>query len=174
MTDEPRPIEEHREAAPQSLGFAALTVSDTRTEADDRSGSLIRDAVEASDHRVEETLIVPDHPAEIRSAVQAFLGDPEIDVVVITGGSGFGPRDVTLEAVAPMFEREVPGFGELFRMLSFREVGSAAMLSRAAAGLVGARVIFCLPGSPQAVALALEKLILPEAAHLVGVASGRG
>lgn len=167
-------VREHRAAAPDSLGFAALTVSDSRTEADDTSGQAIRQRVEEAGHRLEQSLIVPDHPAEIRSAVRAFLGDPEVDVVVITGGTGLGLRDVTLESVSPMFDRELPGFGELFRMLSFEEVGSAAMLSRAAAGLVGAKPVFCLPGSPHGVALAMDELILPEAAHLVGVATRRG
>lgn len=173
MSETSQAVREHRAAAPESLGFAALVISDTRTEADDTAGPLIRERVEAAGHRLEQSLIVPDHPAEIRSAVRAFLGDPQIDVVVTTGGTGFSPRDVTLEAVSPLFDHDVPGFGELFRALSFEEVGSAAMLSRAAAGLVGAKAVFCLPGSPKAVALGLERLILPEAAHLVGIAGGR-
>lgn len=170
MTEPSPAVKEHRAAAPDSLGFAVLTVSDSRTATDDRSGDVIRRALTEAGHRVETSLIVPDEPADIRSAVQAFLQDPDVDVVVTTGGTGLGARDVTLETLSPLFDRDVPGFGELFRMLSFDEVGSAAMLSRAAAGLAGVKPIFCLPGSPKAVALGMERLIVPEAAHLVGVA----
>jgi len=110
----------------------------------------------------------------IRDAVGRLLEAPEVDVVVTTGGTGFSPRDVTLEAVGPLLERPIEGFGELFRMLSYQQVGAAAMLSRAAAGIIagggGAKALFLLPGSPKAVALALEKLILPEAGHLLGQA----
>ena len=95
-------------------------------------------------------------------------GPPEVDVVVLTGGTGFSPRDITLAAVGPLLERPVEGFGELFRMLSYQQVGAAAMLSRAAAGLIEGRAVFLLPGSPKAVALAMEKLILPETGHLLG------
>jgi molybdenum cofactor biosynthesis protein B len=162
--------EEHRRAAPATLGFALLTISDTRGERDDASGHAIRDLAAGAGHRIVDSTLVRDEVEEIREAVRRLLALPGVDVVVATGGTGFSPRDVTLEAVAPLFDRPVEGFGELFRMLSYQQVGAAAMLSRAAAGLVGTRAVFLLPGSPKAVKLAMEALILPEAAHLLGQA----
>jgi molybdenum cofactor biosynthesis protein B len=163
-------VEQHRRAAPDVLGFAILTVSDTREKRDDTSGDAIRALVSAAGHRVLDSTLVRDDVAAIRDAVRRMLGLPGVDVVVATGGTGFSPRDVTLDAVGPLLDQPVPGFGELFRMLSYNQVGSAAMLSRAAAGLVGTRAVFLLPGSPKAVTLAMEALILPEAAHLLGQA----
>src|SRR5215203_4199004 len=164
--------DEHRRAAPAVLGFGILTVSDSRGALDDVSGRTLRDLVEASGHRIVDSTLVRDEVASIRAAIRRLLELPEVDVVVTTGGTGFSPRDVTLEAAGPRLERPIEGFGELFRMLSYQQVGAAAMLSRAAAGLVpingGIKALFLLPGSPKAVALALEKLILPEAGHLLG------
>ena len=162
--------DEHRRAAPAVLGFAILTVSDTRSSGDDVSGRTIHELISQSGHRIVDSNLVRDEVAEIRAAVRRLLELPEVDVVVTTGGTGFSPRDVTLEAAGPLLERPIEGFGELFRMLSYQQVGAAAMLSRAAAGLVGVKALFLLPGSPKAVALALEKLILPEAGHLLGQA----
>lgn len=162
--------EQHRRASPAVLGFAILTVSDTRGERDDTSGNALRELAAAAGHGVVESAIVRDDVAAIRSAARRLLELPGVDVLVTTGGTGFSPRDVTLEALGPMLERPVEGFGELFRMLSFQQVGAAAMLSRAAAGLAGPRALFLLPGSPKAVTLAMEALILPEAAHLLGQA----
>ena len=162
--------EDHRRAAPVRLGFAVLTVSDSRKPADDTSGDAIRDLISAAGHRIVDSTLVPDDVAAIRAAVRRLLALDEVDVLVTTGGTGFSPRDLTLEAVGPLLERSLDGFGELFRMLSYQQVGAAAMLSRAAAGLIGAKAVFLLPGSPKAVALAMEKLILPEAAHLLGQA----
>lgn len=170
--------EQHRQAAPAVLGFAVLTISDSRAKADDVSGRTLRDLISSAGHPVVDSTLVPDDVEAIRGAVQRFLALPGVDVVVTTGGTGFSPRDVTLSAAAPLFEKPVEGFGELFRMLSFQQVGAAAMLSRAAAGIVGtmmgAKAVFLLPGSPKAVALAMEKLILPEAAHLLGQARRAG
>lgn len=163
-------VEQHRHAAPTTLGFSLITVSDTRTPGDDVSGRTLAEMAGSVGHRVVSTQIVPDEIPEIRQAVEQALAREGVDVVVLTGGTGFSPRDVTLEAVAPLLERPVEGFGELFRMLSYQQVGSAAMLSRAAAGLIGSRAVFLLPGSPKAVSLAMEKLILPEAGHLLGQA----
>jgi molybdenum cofactor biosynthesis protein B len=160
--------EQHRGYAPRTLGFAFLTVSDTRTEADDTGGALLRELAEAAGHRTVAALRVRDDPEEIRAACRSLLAEPGVDLLVATGGTGFSPRDVTVEALAPTFERPVEGFGELFRMLSFQEVGAAAMLSRASAGVIGGQAVFLLPGSPKAVRLAMERLILPEAAHLLG------
>jgi molybdenum cofactor biosynthesis protein B len=114
--------------------------------------------------------VVPDDVSAIRRAVRHLLGLSGVDVVVLTGGTGFSPRDVTLDAVLPLFDQTIDGFGELFRALSYHQVGAAAMLSRAAGGLVGDKAVFLLPGSPKAVSLAMEKLILPEAGHLLSQA----
>lgn len=166
--------EQHRRAAPVVLGFATLTVSDTRSKGDDASGNAIRGLAAAAGHRVVDSTLVRDDVEEIRAAVRRLLALPGVDVLVTTGGTGFSPRDVTLEAAGPLLELPVEGFGELFRMLSHGQVGAAAMLSRAAAGLAGrgaaTQAVFLLPGSPKAVTLAMEALILPEAAHLLGQA----
>jgi molybdopterin adenylyltransferase len=167
-------VEQHRRAAPTLLGFALITVSDSRTTEDDVSGRTLADLARGAGHRVESTRIVPDDVAAIRRAVREALILDGVDVVVLTGGTGFSPRDVTLDAVQPLLESPIEGFGELFRMLSWQQVGSAAMLSRAAAGLVAGRAVFLLPGSTKAVSLAMEKLILPEAGHLLGQARREG
>jgi molybdenum cofactor biosynthesis protein B len=164
-------VERHRvEAGRPVLGFAVITASDTRTPADDRSGALIRERLAAAGHRVSSYLIVADEGDRLEAAVLAALGEDAVDVVLITGGTGFAPRDRTVEAISPLFDKMVEGFGEIFRRLSFDEIGAAAMLSRATAGLRQGRAIFLLPGSPEAVRLALERLILPEAAHLLSQA----
>jgi molybdenum cofactor biosynthesis protein B len=162
-------VHEHRAQAPSTLGFGVITASDTRDASSDVSGDRIRERITAAGHRVVESMLEPDHTVEIRWAVQGLLANPKIDVVVVTGGTGLSPRDVTLDAVVPLFERPLEGFGELFRMLSWEQVGAAAMLSRATAGVVGPRAVFLLPGSPKAVELAMERLILPEAPHLVAI-----
>ena len=158
----------HRNYAPTAIGFAALTVSDSRTAATDRSGATIRQLVEASPHRWEGGRVVVDEVAAVEEAVGELLGRPSVDVLVISGGTGFSPRDITVEAVEPLLTRSIVGFGELFRQLSWDEVGAAAMLSRATAGVVGEQAVFVLPGSPAAVELAMTRLILPEAPHLIG------
>lgn len=162
--------DQHRRSAPAVLGFAVITVSDSRSAEDDTSGRAIRDLLSAAGHQIVDSTLVRDDVAAIREAVRRMLALPAVDGVVTTGGTGFSPRDLTLEAVVPLLERPIEGFGELFRMLSYEQVGAAAMLSRAAAGLIGAKAVFLLPGSPKAVALALEKLILPETGHLLGQA----
>lgn len=162
-------VEKHRSQAPGSLGFAVLTVSDSRTEETDGSGRSIAKLATVAGHRMVTRSIVPDEIEAIRAALQQALLVEDVDVVVVNGGTGLSPRDVTLEAVVPLFERQVPGFGELFRMLSWQQVGAAAMLSRADAAVVGRCLVFVVPGSPKAVELAMETLILPEAAHLLGL-----
>lgn len=161
-------VESHRSYAPQALGFVAITVSDSRRPENDTSGDRIEALASGAGHRLIERRIVRDEIEAIRLAVTEVCRLREVDVVVLSGGTGFSPRDVTLEALEPLFERSVDGFGELFRMLSFRQVRAAAMLSRAGAGVIGERLIFALPGSPRAVELAMEELILPEAGHLLG------
>lgn len=165
--------ERHREGAPDELGYALVTVSDTRTEAGDATGRRMRELVEGAGHRVVEQLIVGDESAAIRTSVLALVATDGVDLVVVAGGTGVAPRDVTIEALGPLLDRELPGFGELFRVLSHREIGSAAMLSRALGGVVDDSALFAVPGSPAAAELALRELILPEAAHLVAQARRR-
>ncbi|HEX8834575.1 MAG TPA: molybdenum cofactor biosynthesis protein B [Abditibacteriaceae bacterium] len=160
--------EEHRSEAPASIRCFILTVSDTRTEADDRGGALIKDMLNAAGHTVNGYRIVRDEVDSIARAVDEAshsMGDPEC--IVVTGGSGIGQRDVSPEALRPLLSKEMPGFGEVFRMLSWEEVGPATMLSRAFAGVMGRTLLFVLPGSTNAVRLAMEKLIVPELGHLV-------
>jgi molybdenum cofactor biosynthesis protein B len=167
-------VEEHRSYAPDDLGFGVLTVSSSRAVADDRSGDAIEASLRREGHRLVERRLVEDDVPAIRASVEELLDHDEVDVVVVTGGTGLSPRDLTPEAVAPLLDRVVDGFGELFRSLSFQEVGSAAMLSRAVAGVVGGKAVFVLPGSPGAVTLGMERLILPEAGHLLGQARREG
>jgi molybdopterin adenylyltransferase len=168
------PAAGHRRGAPRSVGFGLLTVSDTRTPATDLSGARMRALIEAAGHRVVTSSIVPDEPAAVRARVAALAEDPGCEAIVTSGGTGLGPRDRTVEAVETLFEIRLSGFGELFRMLSFGEIGSAAMLSRATAGIVRARPVFLLPGSPAGVDLALTRLVLPEIGHVVAQLSRDG
>ncbi len=152
----------------EKVGFAVLTVSDSRAPAEDTSGDLIRALASAAGHRVVASGMVRDDEAAIALELRGMLSQQGVDVVVLTGGTGLSPRDVTLEAVEPLFDREIEGFGELFRSLSYAEIGSRAMLSRATAGVVGRQAVFALPGSPKAVRLGMEKLVLPAVGHLLG------
>jgi molybdenum cofactor biosynthesis protein B len=161
----------HRRAAPAQVATAILTVSDTRTLETDTGGALAAELLGGAGHTIVSRAIVRDEPEAIRAAALAALAEPGVRALVVTGGTGVAPRDVTPDALEPLFERAIPGFGELFRMLSWEEIGSAALLSRAVAGLRGGRVVFVLPGSRGAVRLALEKLILPELGHLAGEAA---
>lgn len=165
-----KPHEEHHQRAPRALAFAVITVSDSRRGADDTGGALLVSLVEAAGHRVARRAHVTDDAPAIRAAFEEALALDGVDVVVSTGGTGVAPRDVTPEAIAPLLAREVPGFGELFRALSYQEVGAAAMASRAVMGTNAGRLLVALPGSPNAVRLAMERLVLPEAAHLVSQA----
>ena len=161
--------EQHREEAADlpPCRVAVLTVSDTRTEATDMSGAIIRELIAAAGHEVVAYTISPDEPERIAQWVRSMADGGKVDAVLLNGGTGISPRDGTFEAVSGLMERTLPGFGELFRMLSWEEVGAASMLSRAVAGLRGRTLIFSMPGSSNAVRLAMEKLIVPELAHLV-------
>ena len=163
---------EHRAAAPQCIGCAVLTISDTRTSEIDRGGPLVADLLAAAGHNVVDRTIVPDEPQLIREKIAALTAQDAVAVVLLTGGTGVSPRDQTFETLNALFTRTLPGYGELFRMLSFAEIGPAAMLSRATAGLIGRTVIFSMPGSPAAVRLAMGRLILPELGHVVSQARG--
>jgi molybdenum cofactor biosynthesis protein B len=148
-----------------------VTVSDTRTLETDTGGALVAEMLGKAGHTVAGREIVRDEPQEIAAAVRGALSREGVRAILVTGGTGVAPRDVTPETVEPLLERVIPGFGELFRMLSWDDVGSAAILSRALAGLAGGRVVFVLPGSRGALRLALEKLILPELGHLAAEAT---
>jgi molybdenum cofactor biosynthesis protein B len=161
-------VEEHRGYAPASLRVVVLTASDSRRTADDTSGALIAEMAVAAGHELVDRTITPDAVESISRAVMQAIEDLAADCIVISGGTGFSDRDVSIEAVLPLFDRVVDGFGELFRILSYDQVGPAAMLSRATAGIIGRSVVFVVPGSPKAVELAMASLILPEVSHLVG------
>ncbi len=171
--DEPKPSHSghhHRQAAPERVPTAVVTVSDTRDLESDTGGRLVESMLAEAGHPVCGRTIVKDEPGAIREALFAALAAEQTRAVVFTGGTGIAPRDVTPDTLEPELERVIPGFGELFRMLSYEDIGSAALLSRALAGLRGGKVVFVIPGSRGAVRLALEKLILPELGHLAGEA----
>ena len=173
----PGPPERHRTGGPLELRVALLTVSDSRTPATNQGGRLLRRLAEEAGFSVTGEALLPDEPDLLRARVSEWAtsaGEAGPDAVLITGGTGLSPRDGTPEAIAPLFDRRLPGFGELFRVLSFQEIGAAAMLSRAEAGAIGAVAVFLLPGSPAAVELAMRRLIAPELAHLVGQLRGGG
>ena len=148
------------------MGCFVLTVSDTRTVDTDSSGRAIREFLERAGHQVTGYAIVRDEPALVTASVRQWLTDVNTRVIITTGGTGITARDGTFEAVDALFDKRLNGFGELFRMLSFDEIGAAAMMSRAAAGTVGAKAIFVLPGSEHAVRLAMSRLIVPELGHV--------
>lgn len=157
--------EHHRhEGEHRRLRTVVITASDTRTEANDESGRTIRRLLEHSGHTVTYHAIVPDDPERIRSILIEQLS--QIDLIIVSGGTGIAARDATIEAVRPLLHKELEGFGELFRMLSYQEIGAAAILSRALAGIANGRLIVALPGSPDACQLAMEKLLLPELGHM--------
>ncbi|HXV76020.1 MAG TPA: MogA/MoaB family molybdenum cofactor biosynthesis protein [Candidatus Polarisedimenticolaceae bacterium] len=159
----------HRPEAPSiRASVALLTVSDTRTVDTDRSGQLAKRLLEEAGHRSFDYRIVPDEPERVREQIERWLGQDACDAVVVNGGTGIAARDRTYEAVVALLDQRLPGFGELFRALSFVEIGSGAMLSRAVAGVARGRPLFSLPGSPAAVELALRRLIVPELGHLLG------
>jgi len=160
-------VEEHRSKAPRNVGVAIVTVSDTRTEKDDTSGSAIAEVLQEAGHIVRRKMIVRDDVAEIQRALRELLEDNEVQAVVMNGGTGISRRDVTIEAVAHFREKDLPGFGELFRMLSYEEIGSAALMSRAVAFVTEGKVVFCVPGSEKAARMAASKLVAPELGHMV-------
>lgn len=161
----------HRHVSPRAadIRVAVITVSDTRTLQTDESGSLAEALTEKAGFHVTRRDLVRDEPMEIAGRVRALVDGHDVEAILLTGGTGVAGRDATVEALSPLFERRLEGFGELFRMLSYAEVGAAAMLSRAAGGTIGRVAVFAMPGSPAAVQLALGKLILPELRHLIGL-----
>jgi molybdopterin adenylyltransferase len=160
-------VQEHRESAPESVGCVVITVSDTRTVETDRSGQIMRERLEATGHRIVGYEIVKDEPEQINRVLDQFTVADGCQAILFNGGTGIAQRDTTFDVITSRLEKTLPGFGELFRMLSYDEIGAAAMLSRATAGVLNGRLIFSTPGSSNAVALAMDKLIAGELAHLV-------
>ncbi len=166
-------VEQHREQAPSTLRVAVLTISDTRTRETDTSGALIVELAQGAGHEVVERAIVPDEPDRIGMLLESYRGRPDLHAALLTGGTGISPRDRTFETVSALLTRPLPGFGELFRMLSYAEIGQACMMSRAVGGLMGDLVVLVMPGSRAAVELAMTRIILPELPHLVQQARKR-
>ncbi len=167
-------LEQHRRAGARALGFAVITISDTRRGEDDKGGAFLVASVEAAGHRVAFRASVADDIDAIQRAVREAVQRDEVDLVLTTGGTGVAPRDVTPQALEPLFESTLPGFGELFRWLSYQQIGAAALLSRAVGGLIARRVVLALPGSPKALELAMREIVLCEAGHLVSQARSAG
>jgi molybdenum cofactor biosynthesis protein B len=165
----------HKAEAPKKLNFAVIVCSSSRYQelkarktVDDPSGDLIVETLQKAGHNIAFREVVPDDNVLIGKNVARAVGSEEVDAIIVCGGTGISPKDVTIEAVRPMLVKTLPGFGELFRKLSFDEIGSAAVLTRALAGVADqGKAVFCIPGSPQAAGLVLEKLILPEAGHIL-------
>lgn len=167
----------HKASAPKSLGIFIVTCSTSKffqmkegQKPDDASGDIIERLAVNTGHQIEGRKLISDSKTMIRKTAKQALSSRKVDALIITGGTGLSPRDVTIDSIAPLVDKEIPGFGELFRKLSFDSIGSPAMLSRAAAGLARGKAVFCLPGSPDAVQTAMEKLILPELGHVLRVA----
>ena len=160
-------VEKHRKASPEWVRVAVLTISDTRTPETDTGGNAIVELVGEAGHEVSRREIVEDDAPRIEVVLQEFLADANVDAVITTGGTGISARDTTYEVVSRLIDKKLDGFGELFRMLSYEEIGAAAILSRAVAGASGAKFVACLPGSTNAVRLAMEKLLVPEIPHVV-------
>lgn len=158
---------EHKAQAPLSVRCAVITVSDTRTVDTDTGGQTLIERLTSAGHSVVQRFIIPDEPDLLRAQLQQLGERSDIDAVLLTGGTGITRRDQTYETVCSLLSKPLPGYGELFRMLSYQEIGTAALLSRAVGGLMGRIVLLTMPGSPAAVRLAMDKVILPELGHLV-------
>jgi len=159
--------DQHRSQAPQVVRCVVITVSDTRTRETDVGGQTIVELLTRAEHEILERHVIPDEPTEMRELLTALRDRDDVDAILMTGGTGLGRRDQTVETVTSLLGKPLPGYGELFRMLSYDEIGAAAMLSRAVGGLMGRTILLTMPGSAAAVRLAMEKLILPELGHLV-------
>ena len=158
---------EHKKVSPQSVTCAVITISDSRTEQDDESGKLFREQLSQNGHKVLAHALLKNDAAAIRQKIAELLEQEELQVIITSGGTGLSHRDVTVETVSPMLEKKLDGFGELFRSLSYQEIGTSSIMSRAIAGVTGGKVIISLPGSLGATRLAIEKIILPEIGHMV-------
>ncbi len=160
-------VKDHRRHGAKTVVIAILTVSDTRNRRTDETGRILRQGFEKAGHKVIRQGIVKDEGREIRAWLRDALHDARIHAIVLNGGTGIARRDVTVETVRPLLEKELSGFGELFRALSYKRIGPAAMMSRSLAGVSGRKLLVCLPGSPDAARLALSELLLPEIGHMV-------
>jgi molybdenum cofactor biosynthesis protein B len=159
--------EQHRSQGPSSIRCAVITVSDTRTLDTDTGGQAVIEHLAAAGHEVVSRHIIPDEPAPMRQLLESLRERADIDAILLTGGTGVSSRDQTFETVTRLLDKPLPGYGEIFRFLSYQEIGPAAILSRATGGLLGRKVLLTMPGSPAAVRLAMEKIVVPELAHLV-------
>jgi molybdenum cofactor biosynthesis protein B len=159
--------QEHKHNSPNSVSCAVLTLSDTRTERNDESGRIIRQKLSETGHRVILYYILKNESDSILEKIYELLKEEELQVIITSGGTGISHRDITVETISPILEKKLDGFGELFRFLTYNEIGTGSIMSRAIAGMAGGKVILCLPGSPEAINLAMEKIILPELGHLV-------
>lgn len=159
--------QEHEAQGPQSAGCAVITVSDTRTLENDTGGQTVIDYLTAASYTIAHREIIPDEPSRMRPLLESLRQRDDVDVILLTGGTGIASRDQTYETVNSLLDKPLPGYGELFRMLSYQEIGPAGMLSRAIGGLLGRKVLFTMPGSPAGVRLAMEKLIVPQIPHLL-------
>ncbi|NGZ11393.1 MAG: molybdenum cofactor biosynthesis protein MoaB [Nitrospira sp. LK70] len=159
--------QEHKEHAPSSIGCVVITCSDTRTPETDSSGRLIQKLLEGQGHTVVASYIVRDEPEQIQFRIAQATANEEVQVIIVNGGTGISRRDSTFEALDGMLQKRLDGFGEIFRLLTYQEIGPSAIMSRATAGIIAGRVLFSIPGSENAVRLAMEKLILPELGHVV-------
>ena len=163
MTDH----EHHKQSGPQSLNCAVITISDTRTVDNDEGGGSIAESLISAGHQVKKKMIIKDDSERIKILLKELIGSGEFDLIITTGGTGIASRDNTIQTLKPLLDKTMEGFGELFRSLSYEEIGARAMLSSSTAGVRGSTLIFCLPGSVNAVKLGMEKLILPDLGHLV-------
>ena len=159
--------EEHKEKSPRSVNCAVLTISDSRTEENDESGKLIKQKLSENGHQVMFYSILKNEADAIKKKISELLEQEELQVIITSGGTGASHRDVTVETMSPILEKKLDGFGELFRFLTYQEIGTGSIMSRSIAGVAKRKAIICLPGSPEAVNLAMEKIILPEIGHLV-------
>jgi molybdenum cofactor biosynthesis protein B len=158
---------EHRRAAPESVSCSVLIISDSRTEQNDESGKLIKQRLADNGHLVLSYGILKNDDDAIRAKIEELVGQAELQVIITSGGTGASHRDITVDTIEPMLEKRLEGFGELFRYLSYQEIGTGSILSRAVAGIIRGKVVLCFPGSLNAATLAMDKIILPELGHLV-------
>ncbi len=163
--------QEHRDVSPKAVACAVLVISDSRTEATDESGKYIIEKLKEAGHEVLDYALLKNDAGAIKAKIESLANREDVQVVVTSGGTGASRRDVTVETVTPLLDKVLPGFGELFRMLSYEEIGTAGMMSRAVAGAKNGKIVICIPGSLGAAKTATEKIILPEIGHMVREAS---
>jgi molybdenum cofactor biosynthesis protein B len=159
--------DEHRAQAPHTVNFVVITLSDRRTKEDDYSGKVIREALTVAGHREIAYELIPNDSHALENLIEQFAQRRDVDVIITTGGTGISRKDITIETLTPKLQKKLDGFGEIFRMLSYQRIGSAAIMSRATAGVMNGKVVICLPGSADAVKLAITEILLNELGHMV-------